>query len=77
MTLPTTAQIANAEAALAKEKEGSKEYQKIETNLFNLRRDSEQARNKLVARKPLTIESKKKKRLRQNPVERVTDGGKD
>ena len=42
------AQIANAEAALAKEKEGSKEYQKIETNLFNFRRDSEQARNKLA-----------------------------
>ena len=42
------AQIANAEAALAKEKEGSTEYQKIETNLFNLRRESEQARSKLT-----------------------------
>ena len=43
------ARIANAEAALANETEGSKEYEKIETNLFNLRRDSEQARTKLVA----------------------------
>ena len=42
------AQIANAEAALAKEKEGSAEYQKIETDLFNLRRDGEQARSKLT-----------------------------
>ena len=43
------ARIANAEAALANETEGSKEYEKIETTLFNLRRDSEQARTKLVA----------------------------
>ena len=42
------ARIANAEAALANETEGSKEYEKIETTLFNLRRDSEQARTKLI-----------------------------
>ena len=42
------AQIANAEAALGQETENSEAYQKIETNLFNLRRDHEQARNKLA-----------------------------
>ena len=41
-------QIANAQTALSQAKENSDEYFKIETNLFNLRREQVEARKKLA-----------------------------
>ena len=42
------AQIAGAEAALAKEEENSEAYHQIEADLFNLRREQVQARERLT-----------------------------
>ena len=68
-------QIANAQAALAATEADSEEYQKIETDLFNLRRDQVEARKKLTeqasavarteAERRIKIANEEKERLQQ------------
>ena len=55
--------IANAEAALAQEEENSEAYQKIETDLFNLRREQVQARERLTREAAEIGEAESKKRI--------------
>ena len=57
------AQIANAEAALAQEEENSEAYQKIETDLFNLRREQVQARERLTQQAAAVGESESQRRI--------------
>ena len=57
------AQIANAEAALAQEEENSEAYQKIETALFNLRREQVQARERLTQQAAAVGESESQRRI--------------
>ena len=57
------AQIANAEAALAKEEAASEAYQKIETDLFNLRREQLQARAALTKDASEVGEAEAEKRI--------------
>ena len=57
------AQIANAEAALAKEEENSQASQKIETDLFNLRREQVQARERLTREAGAVGEAESQKRI--------------
>ena len=56
-------QIANAEAALAKEEENSEAYQQIETDLFNLRREQVQARERLTQQAAAVGEAEAQKRI--------------
>ena len=57
------AQIANAEAALAQEEENSQAYQQIETDLFNLRREQVQARERLTQQAAAVGEAESQKRI--------------
>ena len=56
-------QIANAQAALSEAEANSEEYHKIETDLFNLRRDREEARKKLTEQASAVARTEAEKRI--------------
>ena len=56
-------QIANAQAALSQAEADSDEYQKIETNLFNLRREQVEARKKLTEQANAVARTEAEKRI--------------
>ena len=72
-------QIANAEAALAKAEANSDEYFKIETNIFNLQRERQEARKKLTedASKVGETEAERRVEIAEKEHERLRGAGEE
>ena len=56
-------QIANAQAALSQAEANSEEYQKIETDIFNLQRQRQEARKKITAEASAVARTEAEKRI--------------